>query len=72
MLLKITKRHTQLVKNNADQRSKNSLLVMPGSVSWYYVIYLYTLKMVPEKRSKLVKSTFMSFALFTLSYAAFG
>ena len=62
----MTNGHTQLVKNNTDQRSKNSLLVMLGSVSWYDFIDLYTLKMVPGKTSKLVKSTFMSSTLSTL------
>ena len=70
--LKMTKRHTQLLKNNTDQSSKNSLLVMFESVSWYHFIYLYTLKMVPGKRSKLVKSTFMSSTLFTLWHVASG
>ena len=62
----MTNGHTQLVKNNTDQRSKNSLLVMLGSVSWYDFIDLYTLKMVPRKTSKVVKSTFMSSTLSTL------
>ena len=70
--LKMIKSHTQLVKNNTDQRSKTSVLLMLGSFSWYHFIYLYTLKMVPGKRLKLVESTFISSALFTLLYVASG